>query len=341
MRMKHTYKFSIVMAIYNMEEYLEEAILSVINQDIGFEENVQLILVNDGSIDKSDIICKKYKALYPKNIIYIEKENGGVSSARNKGMKFIEGKYMNFLDADDKLSLDTLKKVYDFFEKEYDKVNIVSIPVEFFEGKNGNHILNYKYKAGTRVVDLNKEYEMIQLSSSSAFFKSYLKDEFKFNLKMKYAEDAEMINKILLKTNTLGVVSDCKYLYRFRNQISSATQTGDKKKEWYLDYIKSFSLNLIDYCVTIKGNIPEFIQFTIMYDLQWRINNFKHIKGILDEQEIKEFFYAFTSIVTKINSNILMKQKSIKLHRKLMILGIMFINIKNINNIFESILIKF
>lgn len=339
MRMKHTYKFSIVMAIYNMEEYLEEAILSVINQDIGFEENVQLILVNDGSIDKSDIICKKYKALYPKNIIYIEKENGGVSSARNKGMKFIEGKYMNFLDADDKLSLDTLKKIYDFFEKEYDKVNIVSIPVEFFEGKNGNHILNYKYKAGTRVVDLNKEYEMIQLSSSSAFFKSYLKDEFKFNPKMKYAEDAQMINKILLKTNTLGVVSDCKYLYRFRNQISSATQTGDKKKEWYLDYIKSFSLNLIDYCVTIKGNIPEFIQFTIMYDLQWRINNFNVAKKILTEVEFENFIQLFLYIIQKIDFIIIFKQNNISKIRKLIITILSINDMKIIYDLLLKILV--
>lgn len=340
MHMKHTYKFSIVMAIYNMEEYLDEAVLSVVNQDIGFCQNVQLILVNDGSIDKSNFICKKYKELYPNNIIYVEKENGGVSSARNEGMKFIEGKYMNFLDADDKLASDVLSKVYYFFEKEYDKVNMVSIPIEFFEGKNGGHILNYKYKAGTRVIDLTKEYEMIQLSSSSAFFKSFLKDEFRFNPKMKYAEDAEMINKILLKTNTLGVVSDCKYLYRFRSELSSATQIGNKKKEWYLDYIKYFSLDLINYCINIKGKVPEFIQFTIMYDLQWRINSIKQIKNVLNQQEIKEFFYIFISIIRKIDSNILMEQKSVKLYRKLIILGIMFIDMKTVNKIFERILMK-
>ena len=341
MHMKHIYKFSIVMAIYNVEKYLEEAILSVINQSIGFEKSVQLILVNDGSKDGSHYICEKYKQLYPDNIVYITKENGGVSSARNEGMKYIKGKYMNFLDADDKLEHNVLRKVYSFFEKEYDRVNVVSIPIVFFEGKTGGHILNYKYELGTRVINLNEEYKMIQLSSSSAFFKSSLKEEIMFNTNMKYAEDAEMVNKILLKTNTLGVVSDCKYLYRFRNQISSATQVGNRKKEWYLDYIKTFSLNLIDYCIKVKGNVPKFIQFTIMYDLQWRINNFKQITNILNEEERKEFFYIFTKVIKKIDINIIMQQGSVKLYRKLIILGMIFDYVKYINKIFKSILINF
>ena len=76
------YKISIVMPFYNSESYIEEAIESVINQTIGFE-NIQLILVNDGSNDNSEKICLKYKNIY-NNIIYIKQENGGVSSARNK-----------------------------------------------------------------------------------------------------------------------------------------------------------------------------------------------------------------------------------------------------------------
>lgn len=333
MHMKHTYKFSIVMAIYNMEEYLEEAILSVINQNIGFEKNVQLILVNDGSVDKSEFICERYKNLYSENIIYIKKENAGVSSARNEGMKFTEGKYINFLDADDKLGYDVLEKVYSFFESVYNKVNIVSIPIEFFEGKIGPHILNYKYSLGTRVIDLKKEYKMIQLSSSSAFFKASLKNEIRFNTEMKYAEDAEMINKILLKTNTLGVVSECKYFYRFRSSGSSATQIGSKQREWYLDYIKYFSLNLIDYCMNTKGHIPLFIQFTIIYDLQWRINYFKEAKRILTKEEFERLIQLFKYIIKKIDLIIIFKQKNISRIRKLIILILSISGVKSIDSL--------
>lgn len=320
MKPTYKYKFSIVMAIYNTEKYLEEAILSVIDQDIGFIENVQLILVNDGSTDRSEFICRKYQQLYPDNIIYIKKNNAGVSSARNEGMKVIEGKYMNFLDSDDKLHKDALKKVYCFFEQEYKNINVVSIPIEFFEGKSEEHILNYKYKSGTRVIDLKREYNMVQLSSSSAFIKSEFKERFKFSENMKYAEDAEVINKVLLETDTLGVVGDTKYLYRFRKYMSSATQIGGDKKEWYIDYIKNFSLNLIDYCIKIRGVVPKYIQFTIMYDLQWRINRLKYNSSILDADEKREFLKNLNFVMKKINVNIIMKQDSIKLHRKLILI---------------------
>ncbi|MBQ1995683.1 MAG: glycosyltransferase family 2 protein, partial [Clostridia bacterium] len=91
--------FSVIVPVYKVEEYLRETLCSLENQTIGFE-NIQLIIVNDGSTDKSGEICREFQNQHNENVIYIEKENGGVSSARNAGMPFIEGKYVNFLDAD-------------------------------------------------------------------------------------------------------------------------------------------------------------------------------------------------------------------------------------------------
>ena len=82
----YKYRFSVVIPIYNVEKYLEETIESVISQDIGFKENIQLILVNDGSPDSSEDICLRYRELYPENIVYVKQKNGGVSRARNHGM---------------------------------------------------------------------------------------------------------------------------------------------------------------------------------------------------------------------------------------------------------------
>ena len=92
----YKFAFSVIMSVYNVEDYLEEAILSIIKQDVGFEKNIQLILVNDGSIDNSEDICLKYQKMYPKNIVYKKKKNGGLSSAKNVGLKYIEGRYVNF-----------------------------------------------------------------------------------------------------------------------------------------------------------------------------------------------------------------------------------------------------
>ena len=83
----------------------------------GFKENVQLILVNDGSKDNSGEMCEKYFQRFPENIIYIDKENGGVADARNAGMERIEGEYTAFLDSDDYYSQTMLENVYRFFKK--------------------------------------------------------------------------------------------------------------------------------------------------------------------------------------------------------------------------------
>ena len=99
---KKDFLFSVIMPIYNVEEFLDESITSVINQTVGFKDNIQIILVNDGSPDNSEEICLKYRALYPDNIIYIKQKNAGVSAARNTGVKYATGKYINFFDSDDK-----------------------------------------------------------------------------------------------------------------------------------------------------------------------------------------------------------------------------------------------
>lgn len=70
----YKYRFSVVIPIYNVEKYLEETIESVISQDIGFKENIQLILVNDGSPDSSEDICLRYRELYPENIVYVKQK---------------------------------------------------------------------------------------------------------------------------------------------------------------------------------------------------------------------------------------------------------------------------
>ena len=92
------FKFAVVMAIYNTEDFLNEAIDSVINQTLDFEENIQLILVDDGSKDNSLKICKEYQEQYPNNIVVISQENSGQAAARNNGLEYVNARYVNFLD---------------------------------------------------------------------------------------------------------------------------------------------------------------------------------------------------------------------------------------------------
>ena len=124
-------------------------------------------MINDGSIDNSEDICLNYVNKYPKNIVYVYKENGGLSSARNLGLKYVKGKYINFLDPDDIWSKDTFNLVKQFF-KLHQNIYIVAGRMKFFERMKGYHPLDYKFYK-TRVVDLRIEYNCTHLSLRVAF----------------------------------------------------------------------------------------------------------------------------------------------------------------------------
>lgn len=105
---------SIIIPIYNGEKYIEQTIMSVINQPY---KNVEIILVNDGSKDCSGNICKEMAKKYD-NIFYYEKDNAGIGATRNFGIKYANGKYVTFLDQDDVwvkevLNADIIKILYD------------------------------------------------------------------------------------------------------------------------------------------------------------------------------------------------------------------------------------
>ena len=125
-------KFSVVMPIYNVGHFLDESISSVINQTIGFKENIELILINDGSTDNSDEICKKYVSKYPNNIIYKKQKNSGVSKARNEGLKLATGEYINFFDADDIWNNDVFQKINHFFDTNKN-IDLISCRQKYFE----------------------------------------------------------------------------------------------------------------------------------------------------------------------------------------------------------------
>ena len=88
---------SIIVPVYNVESYLEECVESIINQSY---ENLDIILIDDGSTDNCGQICDKYAAL-DKRVTVIHKTNGGLSSARNRGIEAAKGDYFCFVDSDD------------------------------------------------------------------------------------------------------------------------------------------------------------------------------------------------------------------------------------------------
>ena len=128
-------KVSVIIPIYNVEEYLEECIDSILNQSL---DNVEILCINDGSTDNSLSILNKYSERNS-NIKIINQENTGAGTARNRALKFAEGEYIYFLDGDDYLDKDTLLICYE--EAKKNNLDIVTFDAILFYEKsyNGNY----------------------------------------------------------------------------------------------------------------------------------------------------------------------------------------------------------
>lgn len=111
--MKDNYKISVIVPVYNVEKYLRSCINSLLNQS--FRE-IEIILVNDGSTDNSGEICKEYEKNHS-NITLINKDNGGLGSARNAGIKRSKANYIGFVDSDDIVSKYMFEKLFDLLNK--------------------------------------------------------------------------------------------------------------------------------------------------------------------------------------------------------------------------------
>ena len=292
----YDYKFTIIMSIYNVEDYLREAVDSIINQDMGFEENVQLILVNDGSPDNSEEICLEYQEKYPENIIYVKKERGGVASAKNLGLKYRKGKYINFCDPDDILSLNVLTEVYKFFERNYNVIPYVSIPLYLFEMQKGLHG-KYKFFGNkNRIVNLDAEPYNFTLSSASAFYKTEIFDNIEFDEDMTISEDVLLNLQVLKNYHCFGYVCQgrVKYNYRKREKASSLVDLyAEDKNNFYI------LLKIWNEITKGEKEIPSYVKEYFLYESRSRL---REISSTIfeDKEEYENLLEEYRKIIDKI-----------------------------------------
>ena len=139
-------KITVIVPIYNVENYLEKCINSILNQSF---TDFELILVDDCSTDCSERICDEYKQK-DNRIVVIHKENGGVSSARNAGLDFARGEYITFCDGDDYVDSDWLKNMIDV----YSETNIDLLVSGFKVVDNSGNLLNsYRFQKSSVLFD--------------------------------------------------------------------------------------------------------------------------------------------------------------------------------------------
>ena len=316
---KKIFLVSVVMPVYNTEKYLAAAIESLLSQTLGFEKNIQLILVDDGSTDKSSRICSDYQKKYPENIVFISQEHKGVSAARNLGIKSIEGRYVNFLDSDDKWGKDALEKLYNFLEENADKTDAAAARKHLFDGGSGYHALDYKFDK-TIIADLNKRFDLIQTDVTSVLIKSEAVKDLSFCTELKYGEDSRFINTVLLEKCTIGLVKEAVHEFRIRTDGSSMQQKEDHSDSYYFDSPVHFHQYLFDLSVKKYGEVKKFIQYSVMYDITARLK--KPVFRLVDEEKYEKYSQIIRDELKNIDDEIIYRQRSIYMNMKMYALSL-------------------
>lgn len=181
--MKSRPKFSVIIPVYNAEKTLIRCIDSLVKQNYA---NVEIILVNDGSTDSSDTICRDYASKW-NNIVFISKENGGVSSARNAGLDVATGEYVTFVDSDDYVSrdyftcIDGLTKSYfvEFFLFSYFRTN----------GKTINHRIFSAFASGSQLEYISTLCQLIYKKTINAPWCKIYRNEIIQKNNVRFRED--------------------------------------------------------------------------------------------------------------------------------------------------------
>ena len=310
----YSFLITIIIPVFNTGRFLETSLNSLFTQTIGWD-NLQVIIVNDGSTDISESVALKFQELFPKNIIYIYQEKHGASSARNAGLKHVRGKYLTFLDSDDYWEKNALLFLFNFFENHYNETDIITGRMKFFEAKTDYHVLDYKFTS-TRIVNLLVDYSCIQLSAATCLFKSHLFQIHRFSEKLQHQEDAQLVNTILLDKCTIGIVREALYFCRRRSDGSSAVQTSIHSRNYFLDSPVFFAQNLFNQSLNKYGKILSFIQYLVMYDLQWKIP--QKVSSILSPSEQELYSQQLTSLLKKIDSKIVLLQKFLPMKYKML-----------------------
>lgn len=271
---------SIIVPVYNVEEYLPKCLDSILNQTY---KNLEIILVDDGSTDGSGVICDDY-ATKDKRIKVIHKQNGGLSDARNVGIDICTGDYIGFVDSDDYIEIDMYETLLNYL-KENNLDVCMCASADVIDGK----IINSK-KFDAFCVD-NKEGIIRETfvnkyggMSISVCNKLFIKDIFKGIrfLKEKTSEDVFFVLDWIKNTERFGRISDCKYYYVKRNGSITHLKYYDKSildiveaYERNFEVINALNLNAVEYGIYRLGwaykvaidRIYECIDYNSCYDI--------------------------------------------------------------------------
>lgn len=206
---------SVIVPVYNVEEYIAECIESILGQSY---VNIELLLVNDGSTDRSGKICDKYAAK-DSRIVVIHKQNEGVSKARNDALDRMQGQYCIFVDGDDWISGGLVEALYCQLKQQNADMVFAN---HLWVGQDKRHLLYpYSDKAIFNREETLRGYLMYSSSMAGRIFKKELFENVRFPKEVPIGEDSYVQAQLLLKIDKVVYVSEEVYYRRVRKESAS------------------------------------------------------------------------------------------------------------------------
>lgn len=280
-------EFSIVVPVYNVQDYIEECVESIIDQG---ENSIEIILVDDGSTDQSGKICD---LLSENNTIIkaIHKENGGLSSARNVGLDNATGEYILFVDSDDKIAKGSLGAILNCIRKTKADYYFLSGKKFYPDGKEDSlddPISRVEIK-GKNSVDVVRYIASLTKFPGSACTKAYKRkflesNSLRFPSDRRLAEDLGFTLRCILAAESFDVCEQDYYQYRQSRDgsITSAT-TGINKSFWNLVIFIRDSIKLLSDEKIPKGEKEKYALSLVAYEYSVALVHFCRVTERTDE----------------------------------------------------------
>lgn len=304
---------ALIMPVYNTEKYLKEAIESIINQTMSFQDNVLLYLMDDASKDGSLEICKHYQKLYPENIFVTHFEkNQGASHARNEALRLCrereEELLVGFIDSDDRWDSHALEEVVAYFDQHPD-IKIAVTKFMYIGAREGEHKQNWRFEQ-REVVNIRKDYNYPQYYIGGMFFKGQAFEKLYFDENMIFWEDTMAINQRILEEEKYGLIKEAIYEYRKREDESSMVDLSWKGKERYSGtYLDQGYLAILKYGKKVKHKNLLYVQFLVAYHMRQIMmkSHNKYISEMFTKEELEETKEHIRKILKKIKVKVILE----------------------------------
>lgn len=298
---------SVVIPVYNVEDYLSRCINSILQQSY---TNIEVILIDDGSIDSSGDICDKFAAI-DKRIKVYHKTNGGVSSARNLGIEKAAGDYICFVDSDDWVDIDYFEQVILLLESK----KPIFLKNNYVVDDGAGNVIN-KYKK-SNVLYYDAEQDLYEMANGchygwepfASFYEATACKKVKFNTEIVFGED-------LLFRYEFNKANDGLYIYQYLSKYHYYTRESSAVNS-YAIYKKVDDLKVLELIMSKANKVTRNILYQKDY-LARLITYYRLSKASSDERDLavshelfKKIKKEFTSIVFDASISTTLKLKMV------------------------------